>query len=70
APALVVGHPADPIHPAADAAMLAQEMPQAVFVQARSILEWRVSPARLDAAASEFAQDCWEAPRRARRTRT
>ena len=29
APALVVGHPADPIHPAADAAMLADEMPNA-----------------------------------------
>ena len=28
APALVVGHPADPIHPAADAAMLAEELPQ------------------------------------------
>ena len=27
APALVVGHPRDPIHPAADAAMLAEEMP-------------------------------------------
>ena len=27
--ALVVGHPADPIHPAADAAMLAEEMPNA-----------------------------------------
>ena len=29
APALVVGHPADPIHPAADAAMLAEELPNA-----------------------------------------
>ena len=31
APALVVGHPADPIHPAADAAMLAEEMPNATL---------------------------------------
>ena len=30
-PALVVGHPADPIHPAADAAMLAEEMPNATL---------------------------------------
>ena len=44
APALVVGHPADPIHPAADAAMLAEEMPNATFLQARSILEWRARP--------------------------
>ena len=44
APALVVGHPRDPIHPAADAAMLADEMPNARFVAARSILEWRSRP--------------------------
>ena len=48
APALVVGHPADPIHPAADAAMLAEEMPNATFERARSILEWRATPARLN----------------------
>ena len=68
APALVVGHPADPIHPAADAAMLAEEMPNATFLRARSILEWRATPARLNAAAAEFALACWETPRRRRRT--
>ncbi|GAB3763839.1 pimeloyl-ACP methyl ester carboxylesterase [Nocardioides ginsengisegetis] len=67
APALVVGHPADPIHPAADAAMLAGEMPRATFVRARSILEWRVAPERLNRAAAEFALGCWKSPRRARR---
>jgi pimeloyl-ACP methyl ester carboxylesterase len=67
-PALVVGHPADPIHPAADAAMLAAEMPNATFVQARSILEWRRSPARLDAEAARFAAACWSRPRRSRRS--
>jgi len=60
APALVVGHPRDPIHPAADAAMLADEMPNARFVAARSILEWRVRPARLDQEAIEFAERCWK----------
>ncbi|HEU4812154.1 MAG TPA: alpha/beta hydrolase [Nocardioides sp.] len=70
APALVVGHPRDPIHPAADAAMLAEEMPNATFVRARSILEWRVSPDRLNRAAAEFALGCWKAPRRRRRTAT
>ncbi len=59
-PALVVGHPKDPIHPAADAAMLAEEIPGARFVRARSILEWRVAPDRLNAAAAEFALECWE----------
>ncbi len=59
-PALVVGHPADPIHPAADAAMLAGEMPAAEFVRARSILEWRTRPDRLNAIAVGFAQRCWD----------
>jgi len=68
APALVIGHPADPIHPAADAAMLAAEMPNATFVRARSILEWRMAPDRLDRAAVGFALGCWKAPRRQRRS--
>lgn len=62
APALVVGHPADPLHPAADAAMLAEELPEATFVRARGIAEWRLRPARLDAAAVAFALDCWRTP--------
>ena len=60
APALVVGHPADPIHPAADAAMLADELPASTFIEAHSILEWRVRPQRLNRAASEFALECWK----------
>jgi pimeloyl-ACP methyl ester carboxylesterase len=67
-PSMVVGHPADPIHPAADAAMLAEELPNATFVRARSILEWRVAPDRLDGIAAEFARSCWKTPRRRRRT--
>lgn len=67
-PALVVGHPADPIHPAADAALLADELPLARFVRARSILEWRLWPERLDKEAADFALECWEAPARRRRT--
>ena len=60
APAMVVGHPSDPIHPAADAAMLAGEMPDARFVEAHSILEWRSRPARLDGLAAEFVAECFE----------
>jgi pimeloyl-ACP methyl ester carboxylesterase len=59
APALVVGHPRDPIHPAADAAMLAEEMPNARFVEARSVAEWRATPDRLDAEAVAFVTQCW-----------
>ena len=70
APAMVVGHPKDPIHPAADAAMLAEEMPNATFVRARSILEWRLWPERLNHAAAEFALECWAAPRRQRTARS
>jgi pimeloyl-ACP methyl ester carboxylesterase len=59
APALVVGHPSDPIHPFADAAMLAEEMPNAEFVAARSIVEWRARPERLNEVAARFARSCW-----------
>lgn len=62
APALVIGHQRDPIHPAADAAMLAEELPHAEFVQARNILEWRIHPERLDALAEAFVDRCWEEP--------
>jgi pimeloyl-ACP methyl ester carboxylesterase len=58
-PALVVGHPRDPIHPAADAAMLAAEMPRARFVAAHSIFEWRARPARLNSEAIDFVSQCW-----------
>jgi pimeloyl-ACP methyl ester carboxylesterase len=61
-PALVVGHPRDPIHPAADAAMLAEELPDATFVEAKDLLEWRRSPQRLDDVAAEFVAGCF-APR-------
>ncbi|HET6654406.1 MAG TPA: alpha/beta fold hydrolase [Nocardioides sp.] len=68
APALVVGHPRDPIHPAADAAMLAEEMPNARFLEARGILEWRFRPARLDQEAVGFVEQCWDESSPRRRT--
>jgi len=58
APALVVGHSRDPIHPAADAAMLADELVDATFVEAHNILEWRRHPERLNAIAVEFCARC------------
>lgn len=67
-PALVVGHARDPIHPAADAAMLAEEMPASRFVQAHNILEWRFWPERLNTIAAEFVEECF-AVRRAKPAR-
>ena len=67
APALVVGHPADPIHPAADAAMLAEEMSDATFVRARTILEWRFAPDRLNRITAGFALRCWSEQESTRR---
>jgi pimeloyl-ACP methyl ester carboxylesterase len=60
APALVVGHTRDPIHPAADAEMLADEMVGARFVAARSIVEWRIAPERLDNLAAGFVAECYD----------
>ncbi len=67
APALVVGHRRDPIHPWADAAMLAEEMPHARFVEARSILEWRLRPDRLTRETVDFLQSCRTMPKARRR---
>ena len=67
APALVVGHPRDPIHPAADAAMLADELPDAEFVAAEGILEWRNRPERLDRVAVDFVERCFTDPAARRR---
>jgi pimeloyl-ACP methyl ester carboxylesterase len=59
APALVVGHPRDPIHPWADAALLAEEMPHARFLEAHGILEWRLRPERLTSEAIAFVTECF-----------
>jgi pimeloyl-ACP methyl ester carboxylesterase len=58
-PAFVVGHPSDPLHPFSDADMLAEEMPGARLVDANSILEWRLSPSRLDDELSDFLEEVY-----------
>ena len=70
APAMVIGHPRDPIHPAADAAMLASELPNATFVRAESILEWRFRPERLTGEAIAFLENCYARPEAVRRVRS
>lgn len=58
-PALVIGHPRDPVHPFSDADMLAAELPRATLVDANSIIELRTHPQRLTARIATFLDDCW-----------
>jgi pimeloyl-ACP methyl ester carboxylesterase len=58
-PALIVGHTRDPVHPFSDSGMLAGELPNARLVAASSILEWRLSPKRLNAELSAFLAETW-----------
>jgi len=68
APALVIGHPRDPVHPFSDADMLAAELPNGRLIDANSIIELRLRPARLTRKIAEFVDECWrEEP--ARRSR-
>jgi pimeloyl-ACP methyl ester carboxylesterase len=58
-PALVIGHPNDPLHPFNDADQLVEEMPNARLVNATSILEWRISPERLNDELASFLDEVW-----------
>lgn len=58
-PALIVGHPRDPLHPFSDSGMLAEELPNGRLVEANSLLEWRISPRRLDAELAAFVEGAW-----------
>jgi pimeloyl-ACP methyl ester carboxylesterase len=59
---LIVGHPRDPLHPFSDSGMLAEELPHARLVEAESLLEWRISPRRLDDELADFVEEAWLAP--------
>jgi pimeloyl-ACP methyl ester carboxylesterase len=58
-PALIVGHTGDPLHPFSDSGMLAEEMPNSRLVDANTILEWRISPGRLNDELAFFLDDVW-----------
>ncbi|HEV7919093.1 MAG TPA: alpha/beta hydrolase [Solirubrobacterales bacterium] len=60
APALVIGHKFDPVHPFKDATDLADDLPNAKFLEARSIVELRLMPKRLTAAIVDFVDECWK----------
>jgi pimeloyl-ACP methyl ester carboxylesterase len=58
-PALVIGHPRDPVHPFSDADMLAGELPRARLIDASSVMELRTNPKRLTAKIADFIATCW-----------
>jgi pimeloyl-ACP methyl ester carboxylesterase len=60
--ALVIGHPRDPIHPFSDADMLVREMCHSRMVEASSMIELRVKPARLTGEIGRFLDECWREP--------
>jgi pimeloyl-ACP methyl ester carboxylesterase len=60
-PSLVIGHPADPLHPFMDSDMVAEELPLARLVNAESIFEWRIRPRRLDDELADFLADVYAA---------
>jgi pimeloyl-ACP methyl ester carboxylesterase len=66
-PALVIGHPRDPLHPFSDSDCLVEEMPNARLVDANSILEWRLNPGRLNDELAAFVEESYAKPKRARR---
>jgi pimeloyl-ACP methyl ester carboxylesterase len=66
APALVIGHRRDPVHPFSDAGMLTDELPNGRLLEAESIVELRFSPDRLTNEIASFVDECWAAPRRSR----
>jgi pimeloyl-ACP methyl ester carboxylesterase len=60
APTLVIGHQFDIIHPFSDAGMLAEELPNGRLLQANSIVELRLAPARLTDEIAAFLDECWK----------
>jgi len=60
-PTLVIGHPADPIHPFGDADATARELPAGRLLKAKSIYEWRVRPERLTRELGDFLDEVWSA---------
>ena len=68
APALVIGHSRDPVHPFSDSDMLVQELPNGRLLEAESLLELRLAPERLTVEIASFVDECWR-PRSAHRRR-
>jgi pimeloyl-ACP methyl ester carboxylesterase len=67
--ALVIGHPRDPVHPFSDSDMLVRELRNGRMLEAGSILEMRIAPARLTGEIAAFLDECWRRPVRVARER-
>jgi len=63
APALVIGHKIDMIHPFTDADHLTRQLPHARLLEAHSIFELRVTPDRLTSQIGEFLDEVWSPSR-------
>ncbi len=59
APALIIGHHRDPVHPFSDSGMLADELPDGRLLEADSVVELRVNPRRLTGEIAAFVDACW-----------
>lgn len=59
---LVIGHGRDPIHPFSDSDMLVRELRNGRLIEANSILELRLAPARLTGEIARFLDECWRSP--------
>ncbi len=59
APTLIIGHANDLIHPFSDAENLAQQVPNARLVQARSMFELRFAPERLTREIARFLDEVY-----------
>jgi pimeloyl-ACP methyl ester carboxylesterase len=68
APALVIGHDRDPVHPFSDSDALVSELPNARLLRADSLFELRLTPERLTGEIAGFLDECWK-PRRKVRAR-
>jgi pimeloyl-ACP methyl ester carboxylesterase len=65
APALVIGHDRDPVHPFSDSDALVTELPDARLLRADSLLELRLTPERLTGEIAAFLDHCWKPRRKA-----
>lgn len=62
APALVIGHRADLIHPFSDAEKLVDDLPRGRLVRARTPFELRIRPDRLIGEIRAFVDRSWASP--------
>jgi pimeloyl-ACP methyl ester carboxylesterase len=65
APALVIGHDRDPVHPFSDSDALVSELPDARLLRADSFFELRLTPERLTSEIAGFLDECWKPRRKA-----